>query len=75
MLGGARGQEMSFASELETRVAQFTSEKEDIGARLKVLDGLIVHAKALLEEENNPSSLPAGKTEQAGFQLFKDLRK
>ena len=43
---------MEFKQELEARLARFVSEADDLRVRLEQLDGLISHAKALLQEES-----------------------
>ena len=49
---------MGFMQELEDRIAQYTAEAEDLRLRLEYLDGLINHAKALLEGETRSDRIP-----------------
>ena len=49
---------MGFMQELEDRIAQYTAEAEDLRLRLEYLDGLINHAKALLEDETRSDRIP-----------------
>ena len=49
---------MDFMQGLESRLAQYTSEADELHLRLERLDGLISHAKALLEEENRSTQMP-----------------